>query len=258
MSVSVWMPSFCHAGTIGRAIASVLAQPVHELLILDDHSTDGSLPLALAYAAKDSRVTVKVQPIKAHGVSWEPAAYREALTLTGQHIISLSADDWLLPGTVDSVQRHVDDAVIFHDYLVCDHLLSKIISNVQCGMHRLDSVSFGPREAQMRIEQCQACESGIGSSIRSDCLRWLCDLEFWAMGPYADAIGYAAVAAFFGAAYSPHVAAVFTDNPGGYGARMRNDPDRRAGLLIEVDSFLKRTGLPPEVQRIIKEKRDIA
>jgi len=258
MSVSVWMPSYCHAGTIGRAIASVLAQPVHELLILDDNSTDGSLPLAQAYAATDSRVTVKVQPIKAAGVSWEPAAYREALTLTGDHIISLSADDWLLPGTVDSAQRHIADAVIFHDYLVCDHLQSKIISNVQCGMHRLDSVSFGPREAQMRIEQCQACESGIGSSIRSDCLRWLCDLEFWKMGPYADAIGYAAVAAFFGAAYSPHVAAVFTQTPNGYGARMRNDPDKRHGLLIEVDTFLKRTGLPPEVQRIIAEKRDIA
>jgi hypothetical protein len=141
---------------------------------------------------------------------------------------------------------------------VCDHHESKIISNVLCGMHRLDTLSFGPRGAQLRIEACQACESGIGSSIRSDCLRWLCDLEFYRMGPYADAIGYAAVAAFFGAAYSPHVAAVFTQNPNGYGARIRNDPDKRHGLLIEVDTFLKRTGLPPDVQRIIAEKRDIA
>ncbi len=78
------------------------------------------------------------------------------------------------------------------------------------------------------------------------------------MGPYCDAIGYAAVAAFFGAAYSPHVAAVFTQNPNGYGASVRNDPDKRHGLLIEVDTFLKRTGLPPDVQRIIAEKRDIA
>ena len=255
-NVSVWMPSYGHAGTIGRAIASVQAHDVRELLILDDNSTDGSLAIAQAYAAQDSRLTVKIQPPKPPGGSWEIAAYREALTLTGKHIVSLSTDDWLMDGVIASVEKHIDAAVVFHDYIACN-MASEPMWYVRCHLHDVLPITRTPGEVVEKIEKCEPCETGIGSSIRSDCLAWLCGLEFWTMGPYADAIGYAAVGAKFGAVYSPVIGATFTVDPNGYGARNRDDPAKHAGWVAAVKAFLASTGLPENVQHIIAAKRQI-
>lgn len=60
--VSIIMPAFNNATSIGPAIESVLAQtyPHWELLIVDDASGDGSLERAEAYQSQDARIKVFV------------------------------------------------------------------------------------------------------------------------------------------------------------------------------------------------------
>jgi glycosyltransferase involved in cell wall biosynthesis len=50
-SVSVVIPAYNAAGTLGRAINSVLNQavPIHEIIVVDDGSSDGSADVARAY-----------------------------------------------------------------------------------------------------------------------------------------------------------------------------------------------------------------
>ena len=63
-AVSVVIPSYNHARFLGEAIESVLAQtmPDLELIVLDDGSSDESIAIAEAIAARDGRVKVHAQP----------------------------------------------------------------------------------------------------------------------------------------------------------------------------------------------------
>lgn len=63
-AVSVVIPSYNHARVLGEAIESVLAQtmPDLELIVLDDGSSDESIAIAEAIAARDGRVKVHAQP----------------------------------------------------------------------------------------------------------------------------------------------------------------------------------------------------
>ncbi len=95
--VTVALPVYNSAGTLGRAIRSVLDQtfPAFELLVIDDGSTDGSLAVARAVAAEDERVIVVALPQNAG----KARAMNHAATIArGDWIAVLDADDRYLPG----------------------------------------------------------------------------------------------------------------------------------------------------------------
>jgi len=63
--ISVVMPVYNEAGSLDQIISSVLGLEnpvVHELIVVDDGSTDGSAHCAEVWAARDSRVRVFSQP----------------------------------------------------------------------------------------------------------------------------------------------------------------------------------------------------
>ncbi len=93
--VSVVVPLYNHAGFIGEAVRSVLAQGsiVKELVVLDDGSTDESAGVMEELARQDARIRFERQAnAGAH------AAINAALALcTGEFLAILNSDDAFLP-----------------------------------------------------------------------------------------------------------------------------------------------------------------
>jgi glycosyltransferase involved in cell wall biosynthesis len=94
MSISVVVPCFNHGATLQRTIDSVLAQrEVHEILIVDDRSTDDSFAQAKRLAQRDERIRVLQMP--ANG---GPGAARNlgAAQACGEFLSFVDADDEVL------------------------------------------------------------------------------------------------------------------------------------------------------------------
>ena len=249
--VSVYIPNRNHAKTLPAAIYSAASQMPLELVVIDDASTDLSVAVANAAAAAMDCVCVQENYTKAE--CWEQAAAEVFPRLGGRHVIGLSADDELYPGVVQSTMRCPNAAVVFHTYL-CRKPGREPHGAVQVAdMLEVYTPSFA---CERLTSNALPCETGIGSAIHHSWLAWLCELEYWRMGPWADAVGYAAVAAMGGCVYVPQVGAIFTEDDAGYGVTRRNGPD--AGrYMVESWAFLKRAGVPPDVAEAICRKRGI-
>jgi glycosyltransferase involved in cell wall biosynthesis len=97
---SVIIPAFNSATTLARAIESVRAQswPVHEIIVVDDGSTD-----ATAEVARQFGDAVRLIRQKNSGVS--VARNAGAAAATGNWLAFLDADDWYSP---DRIRLHAE------------------------------------------------------------------------------------------------------------------------------------------------------
>lgn len=250
--MSVYIPNRNHAATLGAAIYSAVREQPREVAVIDDASTDDSVLVADAAAMAYDCVWVQHNATKAE--CWEQAAAKEFSVLGGSHIIGLSADDELCPGVVQSTMRHSQAAVIFHSYM-----LRKPGQDVHGGVPVpfRGIVAMTAAEARRHLSSdALPCETGIGSAIRHDWLAWLCKHEYWRMGPWSDAVGYASVAALGGCVYSQGIGAIFTEDDDGYGMTRRNGP-AAARFMVEVCAFLKRAEVPDDVAAAICRKRGV-
>jgi glycosyltransferase involved in cell wall biosynthesis len=250
--VSVYIPNHNHAATLGAAIYSAVREQPLEVAVIDDASTDNSVAVANAAAMAYDSVWLHEHPHKS--ACWEQAAASQFGYLGGSHIIGLSADDELYPGVVQSTMRHQQAAVVFHSYY-CRKPGQTLHAAVPMPFDRITPMSPG-ETCRHLASNALPCETGIGSAIRHDWLAWLCRHEYWRMGPWADAVGYASVAAIGGCVYSPAPGAIFTEDAAGYGVTTRNSPDA-ARHMVEVWAFLKRAEVPQDVADAICRKRGV-
>lgn len=106
--VSVVVPAYNSAATIGRALESVLAQTVGgwELIVADDGSTDDTVQRVEAF--EDLRIAV-VRAARNHG----PAAARNLALAraSGDAIAFLDADDWWEPRFLERQLARLTDGV---------------------------------------------------------------------------------------------------------------------------------------------------
>jgi glycosyltransferase involved in cell wall biosynthesis len=94
MSVSIIIPCFNHAPSLGRAVASALLQShVTEVIVVDDASTDQSVEVVHGLAARDDRVRSYSQEFNQGPGAARNRGVAEA---TGSHICFLDADDELM------------------------------------------------------------------------------------------------------------------------------------------------------------------
>jgi glycosyltransferase involved in cell wall biosynthesis len=106
--ISVGLPTFNRAGSLRRAIESVLAQDYGnlELVVSDNASSDSTQGICREYSALDSRVRYIRQPSN-RGAS---ANFQTALTESrGQYFMWLSDDDWLDPQYLSQCVRVLMD-----------------------------------------------------------------------------------------------------------------------------------------------------
>ena len=97
---SVIIPVYNSAETLPKAIESVLEQswPAHEIIVVDDGSTDSSLQVANGFAGK-------VRVIQQSNAGVAAARNRGAESATGDWLAFLDADDWYYP---DRLRWHAE------------------------------------------------------------------------------------------------------------------------------------------------------
>ena len=112
--VSVCMPAYNCQRYVAEAIESILGQTLRdfEFLIIDDGSTDGSLPILEGYAARDPRIRLTSRPN-----SGVPATLKELVDQSrGEFIARMDADDIALPERfekqVNYLRAHPDCVVV--------------------------------------------------------------------------------------------------------------------------------------------------
>lgn len=101
VGISVIMPAYNAAKTIGRAIESVLEQTYKclELIIIDDCSTDGSREIIKKYAEQDARIQILYNETN-EGVS--AVRNRGVNTARCNWIAFLDSDDYWLPTKLEA------------------------------------------------------------------------------------------------------------------------------------------------------------
>src|SRR5690348_10853574 len=102
--------------TIGRAVASALAEPeAAEVVLIDDGSTDATVMAAREAAAGSDRFIVRSLP-----VSGGPAAARNlAMAMTdAPWICPLDADDFFQPGRLGRLLAYADGCDFVADDLL--------------------------------------------------------------------------------------------------------------------------------------------
>ena len=108
-TVSILTTCYNRESYLGDAIESVLNGSFQsfELWIVDDQSTDDSVNIAKAYAAKDDRIHVHVNP---SNLGDYPNRNHAATLARGEYIKYLDADDmlgkWALEMMVDAMHRY--------------------------------------------------------------------------------------------------------------------------------------------------------
>ena len=117
---SLLFPAYNAQGTVARALESVLAQDFDdwELIAVDDGSTDGTLELLRAYAARDERITVIAQANA--GCAAARAVAQQAAH--GNYLVKFDADDRLEPHWARAMV-HAIEAHPHADFISCNGLL---------------------------------------------------------------------------------------------------------------------------------------
>lgn len=107
--VSIGLPVFNGEKYLARALQSLLAQdwPATEIIVSDNASTDGSLAIAEAFAARDSRVRLLRSSTNA---GFEANFARVLDAATGSFFMWAACDDWWSPRFVSAMAAALEAA----------------------------------------------------------------------------------------------------------------------------------------------------
>lgn len=116
--ISVIMPAYKAAGTIGRALASVAAQTVRprEVVVVDDGSPDGTV--AVVESCRAQLAPTELVIVRLNSNQGAGAARNRALAAArGEWVAFLDADDEWLPGKLERslAEWSADLAFVAHD-----------------------------------------------------------------------------------------------------------------------------------------------
>ncbi|MBL8962034.1 MAG: glycosyltransferase [Gemmatimonadetes bacterium] len=117
-TVTVMVPCFNEAQRIGPCLAGLAAQgaPVHEILVVDSGSTDGTRELVAEAAQRDARIRLLTDPPLPPGWVGKVWALQHGLSVaTGEWILGIDADTSPRPGLAAAVvlaAREAGDEVV--------------------------------------------------------------------------------------------------------------------------------------------------
>ncbi len=100
MKLTIGIPSYNQQEYLAEAIESALENHPHEILVVDDGSTDNSLKIARKYP-------VKVISQVNKGLA--SARNTIIMNMTGEYLLPLDADDMLLPNAVEKITEKIEE-----------------------------------------------------------------------------------------------------------------------------------------------------
>ncbi len=120
--VSVVMPAYNNAATVGRALASIAAQTLRplEVIVVDDGSTDGTAEAVRAMAAAMNGVRLRLFRQANQGAG--AARNRAVAAAKGAWLAFLDADDEWLPAKVERSMAVLEAG----DLVMCSHNLFNV------------------------------------------------------------------------------------------------------------------------------------
>lgn len=118
--VSVVIINFNNAHLLSKCLGSVIGQTLKniEIIVVDDCSTDNSRELIQAYASKDERIKLIVNPKNSATLV---ARKRGVEAATGRYLMLLDSDDYMAPEACEVAAREIAkgyDLVKFGAYVV--------------------------------------------------------------------------------------------------------------------------------------------
>lgn len=165
---SVIIPNYNNSATLGRAIDSVLAQtwPAHEIIVIDDGSTDESETVAAAYGNR-------VRYVRQNNAGVSAARNKGAQLATGTWLAFLDADDTYMPERLAAHGRWITREP-YLDFLFADQdfrkpddtLLQKSINACAAGRN-LVARHPGKIEIPIDATDFEACVADGFSEIRT-------------------------------------------------------------------------------------------
>jgi glycosyltransferase involved in cell wall biosynthesis len=134
------MPVKDGAGFIQAAVRSVQEQDIQEweMIIVDDHSTDGTSELIKTLSESDARIKVVENP----GIGQVQAINHGYAFCTGKFLKIIDCDDLLAPAFSASFERLASSEAVYHDALLWDEPSG-----------RFDQLCIGSRFQNMGFEQ---------------------------------------------------------------------------------------------------------
>lgn len=248
-TVAVVIPTWNMASTLGRALGSACVGGADEIVVVDDASTDDTYNVVEAWQKTYPHVEYVRHPEKSRDHN---EAQRDVwLGLKSDHIIGLAADDWLYPAAIESIRRNAHSPVVF-----CD---ADAFDEKGRFLHWHMSEFWGYRsadEVRARVRgPANLIESGIGSSLRRDLVRWLWQMGWQTLGPLMDSVGYGTVACLFGATYVRAKGAGLTVRDRSYGRNPDWTEDDYRSMGMRAVGWMEYAGLDRETIRAMARKR---
>lgn len=183
MKITVCIPSYGQAQYLEQAIQSALSQTYlpHEVIIVDDGSTDGSLEIARRY---QPRVKVISQ------VNKGLASARNAgiMNATGEYVFFLDADDIMLPHCLSEIYRKGESLGQLGIYYPYDVIAPSIRCFNEKGVLQdtllMENPTFDDFKEGNRLAYCAAIKRSVllevgGYSPKYDTLGGWEDLTLW-------------------------------------------------------------------------------
>ncbi len=118
LTLSIIVVAYNVQNHIGECLESILEQigPAHELIVIDDGSSDDTLALATAFQTRNPGINFTIHTQSNQGVSSTRNCGIAAAR--GQYLAFVDSDDVLLPGALAAI----GEAIVLHqpDVVVCD------------------------------------------------------------------------------------------------------------------------------------------
>ena len=179
--ISVILPTYCHANSVGYAIQSVLDQTYRdfELIIIDDASVDGTQEILEEFKQKDSRIKVYRNQVN----SGCPARNcNEAIKnyATGEYIAFQFDDDYWFSWCLEALIKEAEDVDFLFGQTVYINYDTKIMRGI-LGDYDFDKekILLNNRIANNAIMMRRATFLELGGYDETPIVTRVCDWELY-------------------------------------------------------------------------------
>ncbi len=251
MRISTLIPNRNDAATLERAVRSACEQrpPPHEVIVLDDASTDDSLEVVGRLRKEYPCLWCVSHPEKTD--DWLRDLMLSARDIaSGEYVHFLAADDWLIPGYLASAAC-CDRGVI----LTSVHVMNPEMTEFFACVYALPPAGSFKTQALLKWACAPgSLPGGTGALFRRDVCAWMADVELWNIGPWNDSVGIPIACWLFGVDHVPASLCVHVLREHGYGRAQRSAEESEhfaREMYLLADRVEARHGRSPELAQLL-------